>query len=385
MEKKEFYRDTWAEVNLDHIYRNIINLKQHLSSETKLFAVVKANAYGHGAVDVAKTALYAGADYLAVAFLDEALALRRKGILAPILVLGATRPESAKIASKERITLTIFQDDWIQNAKSYLQDEDILYVHVKCDSGMGRLGIRSRVELEAIESSLLKDSRFVFEGIYTHFSTADSLNKDYYHKQLDVFQKMLSWLKSKPQLIHASNSAASLRYPEATFNSVRMGIAMYGLTPSVEMKELLPYPLSPALSLKTRIVNVKELKKGESVSYGATYTAMENEWIATLPIGYADGWIRKLQGQEVLINGEKAPIVGRICMDQCMIKVPKNTPIHTEVTLIGEDNGQEITVDEIAEKLETINYEITCMIASRIPRVYIKNGKIIHTVNALLE
>ncbi|KMY52170.1 alanine racemase [Peribacillus loiseleuriae] len=380
----EFYRDTWAEVNLDNIYENIINLRKHLSSQTKLFAVVKANAYGHGDVDVAKTALYAGADYLAVAFLDEALALRKKGILAPILVLGVTRPESVKIASEERITLTIFQDDWIQQAKSYLQGEDVLYVHVKCDSGMGRLGVRNRMELEAIEGSLLEDSRFVFEGIYTHFSTADSLNENYYHKQLGVFQEMLSWLKTKPQLIHASNSAASLRFPESTFNAVRMGIAMYGLTPSVEMKELLPFPLRPALSLKTRIVNVKELKKGESVSYGATYTAAGNEWIGTLPIGYADGWIRKLQGQEVLVNGEKAPIVGRICMDQCMIKLPENTPINTEVTLIGKDNGQEISVDEIAEQLETINYEITCMIASRIPRVYVKNGKITHVVNALL-
>ena len=381
----EFYRDTWAEVNLDHIYENIINLKKHLSSQTKIFAVVKANAYGHGDVEVALTALYAGADYLAVAFLDEALALRKKGISAPILVLGATRPDSAKIASEERITLTIFQDDWIQHAKRYLQDEDLLYVHVKCDSGMGRLGIRSRVELEAIEESLLEDSRFVFEGIYTHFSTADSLNENYYHKQLGVFQEMLSWLKTKPQLIHASNSAASLRFPEATFNAVRMGIAMYGLTPSVEMKELLPFPLRPALSLKTRIVNVKELEKGECVSYGATYTANVNEWIATIPIGYADGWIRKLQGQEVLVNGEKAPIVGRICMDQCMIKLPENTPINTEVTLIGKNNGQEISVDEIAEKLETINYEITCMIASRIPRVFVKNGKITHVVNALLK
>ena len=381
----EFYRDTWAEVNLDNIYENIINLKKHLSSQTKLFAVVKANAYGHGDVEVAKVALYAGADYLAVAFLDEALALRKKGISAPILVLGATRPESAKIASEERITLTVFQDDWLQQAKSHLQDEDILFVHVKCDSGMGRLGIRSRIEFETIESTLREDSRFVFEGIYTHFATADSLNEDYYHKQLGAFQEMLSWLKSKPQLIHASNSAASLRFPEATFNAVRMGIAMYGLTPSVEMEGLLPFPLRPALSLKTRIVNVKELKKGESVSYGATYTAMENEWIATLPIGYADGWIRKLQGQEVLINGKKAPIVGRICMDQCMIKLPENTPNHTEITLIGNSDGQEITADEIAAKLETINYEITCMIASRIPRVYIKNGKTTHTVNALLE
>ena len=173
----------------------------------------------------------------------------------------------------------------------------------------------------------------------------------------------------KPPYIHAANSAASLRFPEADFNAIRMGISMYGLSPSQEMLGLLPFPLKQAISLKTKIVAVKQLAKGDSVSYGATYTASEDEWIATLPIGYADGWIRKLQGQEVIVEGQRVPIVGRICMDQCMIKLPSPFPVGTEVTLIGENGNESISVDEIAAKLETINYEVTCMLGARVPTV----------------
>ena len=249
-------------------------------------------------------------------------------------------------------------------------------MHVKIDSGMGRIGVRSKDDLMNLESWLTKESCFTFEGIFTHFATADQLDITYFRKQLDTFKQMLSSLKKLPEIVHAANSATALRFTDPLFNAVRFGISMYGLSPSPEMKPILPYVLKEVFSLKTKIVHVKQLSRGDSVSYGATYTATGNEWIATLPIGYADGWIRKLQGQEVLVNGEKAPIVGRICMDQCMIKLPKNTPINTEITLIGKDNGQEISVDEIATKLETINYEITCMIASRIPRVYVEKNKV---------
>lgn len=380
-----FHRDTWAEVNLDYIYDNVASMKQMLPKEVKMFAVVKANAYGHGDYEVAYTALKAGADFLAVAFLDEALALRKKGITAPILVLGASKPESAGIAADAGVSLTVFSIDWLEQAKKYINNEQNLHIHVKIDSGMGRIGVRSKDELMNLDSWLAKETCYTFEGVFTHFATADQLDLIYFQKQLDTFKLMLSSLQKLPKIVHAANSASALRFSEPLFNAVRFGISMYGLSPSPEIKPILPYDLKEVFSLKTKIVHVKQLSRGDSVSYGATYTAQEDEWIATLPIGYADGWIRKLQGQEVLVAGEKAPIVGRICMDQCMIRLSRPLPIGTEVTLIGESQGLSISVDEIATKLDTINYEIPCMITSRVPRVYIQNNQLSHVRNPLLN
>lgn len=380
---QEFYRDTWAEINLDDIYENVSLMKKMLPSNVKMFAVVKANAYGHGDYEVANKALQAGASYLAVAFLDEALALRNKGINAPILVLGTSKPESAGVAAAAHISLTVYSIDWLETAKKFLKKEQKLQVHLKCDSGMGRIGVRTTDELKDLENWLKREPQFIFEGLFTHFATADELDTTYYQKQLDTFKQMISVLDKKPEMIHAANSAAALRFTEPLFNAIRFGISLYGLSPSPEIKSILPFPLKEAFSLKTKIVHVKQLSKGDCVSYGATYTAKEDEWIATIPIGYADGWIRKLSGQEVIVAGERAPIVGRICMDQCMIHIPKKLPIGTEVTLIGTSDQLSISVDEIATKLDTINYEVTCMISSRVPRVFIENQKISHVRNSL--
>ncbi|MFF5815194.1 alanine racemase [Peribacillus butanolivorans] len=385
LDTKIFHRDTWAEVNLDNIYENITSMKKRLPSGISLFAVVKANAYGHGDFEVAQTALEAGADFLSVAFLDEALALRKKGISAPILVLGASRPESAGLAAEQGISLTVFDGAWLERARDNLKPGQILQVHVKVDSGMGRIGIRDKDQLTKVESLLNQEVCFNFQGIFTHFATADELKTDYYEKQLEVFKGMLSTLIRRPEYIHAANSAASLRFTDPEWNAVRMGISMYGLSPSMEMLPILPFPLKQAISLKTKMVAVKQLVKGESVSYGATYTAQGNEWIATLPIGYADGWIRKLQGQEVIVEGQRVPIVGRVCMDQCMIKLPESFPVGTEVTLIGDNGNEAVSVDEIAAKLETINYEVTCMIGARVPRIYIKDNLLDHVRNFILE
>ncbi|MGG4266384.1 alanine racemase [Peribacillus simplex] len=385
LETKNFHRDTWAEVNLDNIFENISLMKKRLRNGVSLFAVVKANAYGHGDYDVAKTALEAGADFLSVAFLDEALALRKKGILAPILVLGASRPESAALAADYGISVTVFDVAWLEKAKDLLKPGQVLQVHVKVDSGMGRIGFRDKDQLLKVESLLNGETCFNFQGIFTHFATADELKTDFYERQLASFKGMLSALIKRPEYIHAANSAASLRFSDPEWNAMRMGISMYGLSPSMEMKPILPFPLKQAISLRTKMVAVKQLSKGESVSYGATYTAEGDEWIGTLPIGYADGWIRKLQGQEVLVDGTRVPIVGRICMDQCMIKLPRSFPVGTEVTLIGDDGDESITVDEVAAKLETINYEVTCMIGARVPRIYIKDNQLIHVRNFLLE
>lgn len=355
-------------------------MKQLLPTDVKMFAVVKANAYGHGDYEVARAAIDAGADYLAVAFLDEALSLRNRGITEPILVLGAARPEDAGVAAKNGVALTVYHDEWLDVAKSFIPNGAILHVHVKCDTGMGRLGVRSGEELRDLEARLVVEPKFQFAGIYTHFATADEVNLSYYEEQLFQFKKMLSYLDELPELVHAANSAAALRFEEPIFNAIRFGISMYGLSPSPEIASLLPFKLQPAFSLKTKIVHVKKLTKGDFVSYGATYEVKNEEWIATLPIGYADGWIRKLSGLEVMVGEDRAPIVGRICMDQCMIKLNAPSPVGTVVTLIGES----ITADDIAEKLETINYEVVCMITSRVPRVYLKNDEIVNICNPLL-
>lgn len=384
-EQGYFYRDTWAEVDLDYITENVTSVRKHLPQDVTIIAVVKANAYGHGDEQVAQTALEAGASYLAVAFMDEAIALRNKGIKAPILVLGASRPEDVEVAAKFAITLTVFQKEWVQEAGKHLAGNQSISVHIKLDTGMGRIGIRNAEELLSIQQLIAEDERFQLEGVYTHFATADELDQTYFQQQLELFEKMIAALPERPKYIHSSNSAAALRFPKAYFNAVRIGIAMYGLTPSLEMEPEIPFALKEAFSLHSRLVHVKKLEKGDKVSYGATYESEEEEWIGTIPIGYADGWIRKLQGQEVLVAGERSPIVGRICMDQCMIRLPRYVPIGTTVTLIGTQENQFISVNEVAKKLETINYEVPCIIANRVPRLYKKNGKVVDLKNDLLN
>ncbi|MFP7473478.1 alanine racemase [Niallia taxi] len=384
MLENTFYRDTWAEINLDYIEENVKNMRSRMKQDSKLFAVVKANGYGHGAEEVARAALHAGADYLAVAFLDEALSLRKKGIAAPILVLGASRPADALIAAQQNISLTVFDIQWLEEAAIQLQGSDI-NIHVKVDSGMGRLGLRTEREVKEIEEFLSRHTEFILEGIYTHFATADERDSDYLNKQSQKFAEILASFTTKPPIVHCSNSAAGLLHPELAFNGIRLGISMYGLSPSMEIEELLPFKLKEAFSLHTKIVQVKKLQKGDKVSYGATYEAKEDEWIGTLPIGYADGWLRKLHGQEVLVDGRRVPIVGRICMDQCMIKLPFQMEVGTKVTLIGIQQEQAISINEIAKKLDTINYEVTCTIASRVPRIYIKDKAQRNIVNPLLN
>jgi alanine racemase len=381
-----FFRDTWVEIDLDNLYKNVQNIKHHLPEDVTMFAVVKANAYGHGDVQTARTALKAGAGGLAVAFLDEAISLRENGIDAPILVLGATRAEDAYLAVNHDISLTVFDYGWLESARGFMEKEDgKLNIHIKCDTGMGRIGVRNAADLQKVEMFIRQEGKFHLEGVFTHFATADELDTEYFDRQLKVFEEMLSVLSERPKYIHSSNSAATLSHPESHFNAVRAGIAMYGLSPSTEMKSILPFPLEQVFSLHSRVVQVKELQAGEKVSYGATYETKKDEWIGTLPIGYADGWLRKLQGQEVLVNGRRAPIVGRICMDQCMISLPEEVKSGTKVTLIGRQGEDFISMDEIAGKLDTINYEIPCIISNRVPRIYIKNGEPVEVSNQLLS
>ena len=385
-EQSEFYRDTWAEIDLDALYENMSGIRKGLPQKTNVFAAVKANAYGHGDIQTAKALLKAGVHGFVVALLDEALILRKSGIKAPILVLGATRPRDAGLAARFNISLTVFQIEWLHEAARTLALGERLLLHLKCDTGMGRIGIRSTDELQEIESFINhpdQSDRMMLEGIFTHFATADEADNSYYKRQLFRFEQFVAHLAVLPPYIHAANSAASLYHKDSIFNAVRIGIAMYGLSPSKDVKPVHPFKSKEMFSLHSKIIHVKKLSAGESVGYGSTYTADQDEWIATLPIGYADGWVRKLQGQHVLVAGEKAPIVGRICMDQLMIGLPHFIEVGTKATLIGRQGSQVITVDDIADKLDTINYEVVCMISNRVPRIYKQTGKCEVVVNKM--
>ncbi len=373
---QQFYRDSWVEIQLTAIKQNIRKLREHLTEGKKIIAVVKANAYGHGDIQVAKAALEEGVDGLAVALLDEALKLRHAGIKAPILVLGWVRPDVADIAAKNDITLTVFQSDWIRDAMTYLNSNK-LSVHIKADTGMGRIGVKSVEELRDVLASL-DSNYFHVGGMFTHYATADEEDIAYYKEQQHQFHKLVEVFRDEVKgntFIHADNSAAGMRFPSQVFDGVRYGISMYGLYPSSVVKKEEPFQLEPAFSLHSRLVHVKKVRTGEYISYGRTFQADTDMWIGTVPLGYADGWIRKLQGAEVLVNDKRMPIVGRICMDQFMVRLDNAYPVGTKVTLIGKQEENEITMDEIADKLDTINYEVPCTITSRVPRIY-KSGEI---------
>jgi alanine racemase len=389
VDRHHFYRDTWAEINLDKISRNVKSFKKHLPDQ-KIMAVVKANGYGHGAYQTAVEALESGAELLAVAILDEALALRKQGISEPILVMNRIRPEYVSLAAENEISITVFQKEWLDEASDFLKEtEKSLKVHLKLDTGMGRVGITEATELYDISLLINNSSKCEIEGVFTHFATADEWESPLFEEQRKRFIKQIDSLEKwgiTPKYFHSANSAAALRKVEGPFNLVRLGISMYGLSPSAEMKEKLPFPLEEAFSLHSQLVHIKKLSPGDTVSYGATYAAKEEEWVGTLPIGYADGWQRRLSpGAEVLIRGERVPIIGRICMDQCMVRLPYKMEVGDKATLIGTQNDQTIEMDEIASLANTINYEIPCLISSRVPRVFVKKGRISENMNVILN
>ncbi|WP_307894644.1 alanine racemase [Bacillus swezeyi] len=385
MSLKPFYRKTWAEIDLTALKENVRNMKQHIGEHVHLMAVVKANAYGHGSAQVAKAALEEGASVLAVALLDEALSLRAEGIEEPILVLGAVPPEYTGIAAEKRIIVTGYSVQWLKEVLGFLDGVDPpLEFHLKIDTGMGRLGCKTEEDIKEMMEMAESSSKLNCTGVFTHFATADETDTDYFNMQLNRFEELTKPLPLDRLMVHSSNSAAGLRFKKQLFNAVRFGISMYGLSPSTEIKDELPFPLREVFSLHTELSHVKTIKKGESVSYGATYTAEHDEWIGTVPVGYADGWLRRLAGTEVLIDGKRQKIAGRICMDQFMISLDEEYPVGTKVTLIGKQEDEWISVDEIAQKLQTINYEITCMISSRVPRMFLENGSIMEIRNPIL-
>lgn len=367
MANLNFYRPTFAAIDLNAIKMNILNLQLHLKSKVDVIAVVKANAYGHGDLEVSRTVIEAGASMLAVATPDEAIRLREKGIESPLLVLGASPPAFAEVAAKQKIIVTIFSEEWLNSVPKLAIP---LRVHIKLDTGMGRVGLQSEGELRSFLQVINTRNDIHIDGVFTHFSTADEEDDTHFQQQVSKFQHFLTLFKEKPRLVHAANSAASLVHGESVFDAVRFGISLYGLAPSFHVKNILPFELKPALSLHTELIHVKKMKKSSPVSYGATYRTIEEEWIGTLPIGYADGMLRGLSGQEVLIKGKRFPIVGRICMDQCMVRLDEELSIGEKVVLLGRQGNDYIHIDDWAKKLLTINYEIPCVLSERIPRVY---------------
>ena len=367
---QEYYRDTWAEIDLDAITHNVKQIKD-LHPTKEIFAVVKANGYGHGDAEVSKVAIEAGVSCLAVSGLDEALRLRNSGIELPILVLGMTRLKDVALAAENNISLTAHDEVWINHLVS-LPLEKKIKVHLKIDSGMHRLGLMDANQIQT-NFNLLKTAPMVeVEGIFTHMATADC-DKEYLDYQIQNFKNLISNLDlSGVKYVHLENTATLLQKEFDFDHAIRLGIGLYGVNPDANFIPI-DFDLKPALKLLSNLVQVKQIKKGDKVGYGSTYEAKNDEWIGVVPIGYADGWIRLHQGRCVIVEGHECEIVGRVCMDQMMIRLPKQFPMGTTVTLIGDG----MPVERVAKEIGTISYEILCLISDRVPRVYTQNGKTI--------
>jgi len=385
-----FYRPTRVEISLDALRSNLLGFRRVLPAHVKMMAVVKADAYGHGAVEVCREALQCGVEYIAVAFLDEGLELRQAGITAPILVLGYTPPEGLEKAWENDITVNVYSNEVLDAFERLQPREKPLNIHVKIDSGMNRLGLTTEEDAIALIERALAIPGIHVEGLFTHYACADEEDKTYTLDQYRRFDRVVQYFAAKGlqfDYVHAGNSAAAIDSPHLTYNMVRLGISMYGLYPSEEVNHQV-IDLEPVLSIKTGVVMIKTVPAGSGISYGTIYHTTGEEKIATLPIGYADGYSRMLTGKaQALIKGERKPIVGRICMDQCMMNVTGLDDIHSEeeVVILGKQGAEKITAEDHASWLGTINYEITCMISHRVPRVYIRNGQIVSTVNPLLR
>lgn len=361
------YRKTRIEISTANLRHNYRLLKEHLEKDTLVMAVLKANAYGHGMLGVAKHLSELGVDYFAVALLEEALELRQAGFKQKILVLGYVDAEYAGLAARHKISLTAFQADWLKLVKKELKGAH-LNIHLKIDSGMGRIGVRREEELREINK--IFDESLKLEAVYTHFATADRLDDRYYRRQQANFSQALKFI-THPYFIHTGNSGASIQFPSDMQDYVRLGIALYGLMPSDEVSTHSTLDLKPVLSLKSELIHVKQIEAGESISYGQTYVAKESEWIGTIPIGYGDGYARDLSGFYCLIEGEKAEIVGRVCMDMFMVRLPKAYKKGSEVVLIGQSANQVLSADDLAHYLKTINYEVTTRLNKRIRREFV--------------
>ncbi|MBI2303510.1 MAG: alanine racemase [Chloroflexi bacterium] len=379
-----FGRPAWAEVDLDAIQHNVRELRRCIGPRPEMLAVVKANAYGHGAVPVAETVLAAGAQRLGVFCADEGVQLRQAGIGVPIHVLGYTPPWEAEKVVRHRLTPTVNSRQLALALARFAAKEGApLPVHLKVDTGLSRFGLPPQ-EVEDFARFVAALSSLETEGLFTHFATADEADKAFTRKQFAAFLTVAQRLPPIP-FRHVANSATTMDLPEMALDMVRPGIAIYGAYPSPEVGRSLS--LKPALALKSRIARLHRLAPGEGVSYGLTWVAQQPTHIALITIGYADGLPRCLSNRgAVLLRGQRAPIIGRICMDQCVVDVTHipDVSLNDPVVVIGRQGEAEITADEVASLAGTISYEILCGISARVPRVYLRGGRVVR-VTTLVE
>ena len=380
----EFQRG-YVEVNLDNIVENLQNMKANIAPETKILAVIKTDGYGHGGISIARCV--ESLDYLfgfAVATAEEAFELRDAGITKPILVLSYTFPYAYPRFVEENIRVTVFREDMLEAlSKTAVEAGKVAKVHIKIDTGMGRIGIAPMESGADFVKKALHTPGIEVEGIYTHFACADETDKTSAKQQLQRYQDFVKLVEQenhyKIPIHHCSNSAGILDLPEANMDLVRAGITLYGLKPSNEVNTT-RVALKPALSLHSHIVYVKTLHAGQTVSYGSKFVATQDTRVATVPLGYGDGYPRSLSSKGyVLLHGQRAPILGRICMDQFMVDVT-NIPQAKEgdlVTLIGKNGEECISADDLGEISGRFNYELVCDLNQRLPRVYINDNKVL--------
>lgn len=393
----EFENRAWAEIDLNAIQNNIRAIRDYVAPTVKILGIVKADAYGHGYLETARTLLENGADALSVACFDEAIQLRKSGIEHPILILGKSCTNEAEVLVANGITAGCYEFSLAQAlSNAAVKLNKTAKLHIKIDTGMGRVGYRfgnNTEENSASINEILKISNLpniAIDGIFTHFSIADDNDDEYTYLQFERFCKICDELKRlglEIPLRHCCNSAALIRFPHMHLDMVRPGIILYGHKPS-EFVDCSALSLTPAMTFKARVTNVKEIDKGDSVSYGKRFTADKKYKIATVPVGYADGYSRLLSGKvQIIAKGKLCNNVGNICMDQCMFDVTDvNTiAIGDEIILFGEGDNIELPVESLAEKMGTINYEILCMIGKRIPRIYLKDGVRTKSHNYLLD
>lgn len=372
-------RPTWAEIDLDAIAHNINQIKSCLKPSTRMMAVVKANAYGHGTLEVAKVSAREGVDFLGVAMLDEALSIRQDGLDKPILILGYTPPQGNEELINYDIRQTVFSWEMAESlSNAAVARGKKAYIHIKIDTGMSRIGFpAAELDLNTI-ARICALPGLVVEGIFTHLAKADSLDRTYTDLQLDRFEACLKGLEKmgiEIPIKHAANTAGTIDHPRAHFDMVRAGIGIYGLRPSGEV-DVAHLDLIPAMRLMSSVVMVKEVPPSTAVSYGCTYVTSGTTRIATVPVGYGDGYTRLYSDRAwASVNGQRIPLIGRVCMDHCMFEVTdKEVELGDEVVLFGRPEDG-ITADDLAKSIGTINYEVVCLINSRVPRLYKINGK----------
>ena len=370
---KKYYRPTWAEIDLGALGYNLNRIRERVGEGVSIMAVVKANAYGHGLGQVSRTLLDRGADYLGVATVDEAIAIRKSGVTLPVLVLGSVLREEAEAAVSHGITLTLCDSSMLRVLSELAKKKALRpKVHIKVDTGMGRIGVWHEEAAEFIKNvSLHKE--IDIEGVYTHFSSA-ARDKMVTRLQIDSFEKVIKETEKNGICIrykHAANSVAVVDWKDSHLNLVRSGILLYGVYPKEDFRE--QFELKPVMTLKTRIVHMKDTPPGRAISYGRTYITQHHTKIATIPIGYADGYGRILSNKaEALLKGQHVRVVGMVTMDQALLDVGnvKDVSVGDEVVLIGRQGDAEITIEKIAKLAGTIPYEILSAITDRVPRVY---------------